>query len=185
MLTVRKYIPTNDYHFVCQSIDNDYLLNRREATLSGQSLDSYLGTNQIFIVHRNNKDLGFFTTDSSDWFGLTCWSHPRACKMSMVHLVRAAAIRCAWSIVNHNSDVILGIKVIVWHPLVSRTIRKVIPELREERLDDDYRLLTAVNKDFQEASTRKTGFGMFRNIHSYDYADFNSEELTFTLLEDF
>ncbi len=95
----------------------------------------------IIIVHRNNKDVGFFIQELDDvnmHLGGATFVHPHACKMSVVTLGQVAAMRgIAYGLANNYKYIEFN----VWHPLLLQNVKRIMPNLKEFILHKEYIIL--------------------------------------------
>jgi len=182
MISIRKST-NSDIDFLDECIEsgherNDYPSQfNRCYTLSdsanSRKLYDYLGDENLFIVNSNNKDIGFFTNDHdklNSHMGATLWSHPNACNMAILKMVRAACIRGVLFSVEND---IKYIEFNTWHPLIVRAARKMIPELVEYKFYDTYRILFSSTIDIKN--------GSYIKIKNLDLIDLDRDNYTFKM----
>ena len=125
-------------------------------------LEGKLCSQDIIIVHRNNKDVGFFIQDLDDinlHLGASTFIHPQACKMSITTLSQVAAIRGLQFGLSQNYEFI---EFNVWHPLLVSSVKRVIPNLKEVIIHKEYIIMylpfSDVNKEYFDRC--KINFGI-------------------------
>ncbi len=100
-----------------------------------------LVSQDIIIVHRNNRDIGFFIQELDEvnmHLGGATFTHPHACKMSAITLGLAATIRGIRYGLYHNYKYI---EFNVWHPVLSQNVKRILPNLKEYILYKEYVIL--------------------------------------------
>lgn len=187
MIIIREAIPS-DIEFMISCIKHSHEINDkpdpydsindglhhikeyREAEF--YSIRQYLESNQVFIVHKGNRDIGFFTQDIDDLnshIGATAWLHPHSCKMSIVPLIQACTLRGVMYGFKHSYTYV---ELNTWHPLIVRTVLNICPELREYKLYDTYRIIFGKYYDMKSGKT-------FENMKKFKYYDMDEDKLTF------
>lgn len=115
----------------------------------------------IIIVHRNNKDIGFFIQELDDvnmHLGGATFIHPHACKMSVITLGQAAAMRgIAYGLANDFKYIEFN----VWHPLLLQNVKRIMPNLKEFILHKEYIILfldfASLDKEHYEKCVKAYG----------------------------
>lgn len=159
--------------------DYAYSFNIKEELLANESykdkvfedfrlmLFGKLCEQDIIIVHRNNKDVGFFMQDIDDinlHLGASTFIHPQACKMSIVTLSQVAAIRgLQVGLINKYKYIEFN----VWHPLLVSSVRRIIPNLKEVIIHREYIIMylpfLEVNVEHFEKCKSNFGIEYFDN----------------------
>lgn len=94
--------------------------------------------NEIFIVNRANKDIGFYnfvTDEIGEEISVEFWVHPRACKMALLSIIQAGTI-AAYKYGLNNNFKYLYVKV--KDPLSARRIMKLMPDVQSHKLSERY-----------------------------------------------
>jgi hypothetical protein len=105
---------------------------------------------KIFVVHRGNKDIGYYVITGTELphdISAEFWMHPRTCPMGLLALQKAAAITCyTVGYAKKYKRMILRVK----DSLSGRTVKKLCPGVVEHKLGKDYILMFL---DFSHVST--------------------------------
>ena len=156
MLTLR-IAQNQDVKFLVDCINKDYEINdhymdvswwtkavleKNDITLD--TIKKYLNPKfpdqELIIVNNNNKDVGFFSQDldmCNMVLGATCFVHPRACKMSILKLVKACTVR---GILYGLENSFESVEFNTWAGLITHTVKAIIPSLKEYKIRDNYRI---------------------------------------------
>lgn len=119
----------------------------------------------LYIVNNGQKDVGFFCQDEDDkssTVGGTVFIHPRACKMSILKAQKAVLLRGL--IVSEDYT---NIEFNVWHPMLMSNAKSVIPELKEYKLYDSYRIMFCKSEDTKSKD---------KTIERFKVSNFNKED---------
>ncbi|MBP7966719.1 hypothetical protein KAZ66_00455 [Candidatus Woesebacteria bacterium] len=85
--------------------------------------------NELFIVNKNGKDIGFFTSHEnhiSKCIGGLVFCHPKACKMSIITIIRFLLLYDMLAVMD---DRVSTISISVWHPYMEQAMLDVLPEM--------------------------------------------------------
>ena len=94
----------------------------------------------LIIVNYANKDIGFFSQDldyQNMILGATCFTHPRACKMSILKVVKACVIRGIMYGLNNDYH---AVEFNTAAGLISNLVAALIPIQKYVVLEDTYRI---------------------------------------------
>jgi len=119
----------------------------------------------LYIVNNGQKDVGFFCQDEDDkssTLGGTVFIHPRACKMSILKAQKAVLLR---GLIICNNYV--NIEFNVWHPMLMSNAKAIIPELKEYKLYDMYRIMFCKTEDTKSKD---------KTIERFKVSNFNVED---------
>lgn len=106
---------------------------------------------EIFIVHRGNKDVGYYRitgTELNHDISAEFWMHPRTCPMGLLALQKAAAVVCyTLGYKKQYKRMVLRVK----DSLSGRAVRKLCPGVVEHKLGKDYILMFLDFSNLKEA----------------------------------
>lgn len=92
---------------------------------------------EIFIVNKANKDLGFFRqiiTQNQNEISCEMFPSPRCCNLGLLSIVKVATVRTYLVAKNYSYKAIL---IRVRDPLSARTIKRLLPGMNEHRLGEN------------------------------------------------
>ena len=108
--------------------------------------------NHLYIINRNGKDVSFFTPQFnaiSGTIGGYVFTHPHACKMSVVTSIRCMILH---NVLRSLSDASCkNLLVNVWHPIMVQAVLQVLPNANVHNLHPCVIYITAnVNNDHDD-----------------------------------
>lgn len=121
-----------DYLFLYESYENhrkQFGQNEKERSYFN---DAYISTNHVYIVTRNNKDIGYYTlTDDCRYY-----CHPMACKMSAIAIAKCLAISAYIKYLSIGSKYF---ETYSWSPLIFKSLAIIFNiDFSAISLDDSY-----------------------------------------------
>lgn len=117
--------------FLIDSFNNCYAINDYKDEVN--TLDEFwnvLREKEVFIVNKNNKNVGFFTQDidhHSKAVGATIFIHPRSCPMAIISCLKIATLRGLRYIVDNAYDYA---EFDTWAVFIANEVKKLIPNLQ-------------------------------------------------------
>lgn len=134
----------------------------------------------ILIVNNGSEDVGFFSQDldyQNMFVGGAAYVHPRACKMAILKVIKAVAIR--GYIYGCKND-FEAIEFNIADPLVGMIVKSLIPHINEYRIRDDYRIFYGqLPPASDEAQSLADFYSSVKESHSVSVFDENNVLFTF------
>lgn len=94
----------------------------------------------LIIVNYANKDIGFFSQDidmQNMILGASCYTHPRACKMSILKVVKACVIR---GLLYGEKNQFEAFEFNTANGLITSIVEALVPLDKTVRFDEHYRV---------------------------------------------
>lgn len=112
-VTIHKSDPFTAYSQICTMVNERHI------------------DNELFVINKNGKDVAFFTphyNGISGTIGGYVFTHPHACKMSVVTSIRCMLLH---AIFRSLSDVTCKYLLLnVWHPIMVQAALQVLPNAK-------------------------------------------------------
>lgn len=126
-----KSVTLPEKEFLVDCFNNCYQINDfKQEVEDFNSLCLYLDDESIYKVHKNGKNIGFFTLDldhHSKAVGATVFIHPSVCSLAIITLLRTCVLTgMAYSVV-HTSEFV---EFDSWSQLLVREVKKLLPMLQ-------------------------------------------------------
>ena len=153
MISIRK-ATESDVEFMIECINKDYQINDYQMDFDDWISDVFPGgrdlrtvqtyvnpklPQDLYIVNTGYKDVGFFSQDvdeTNSAIGGIAFMHRHACKMAILKILKAIAIRGVLI-----SDNYKFFEYNTWNKLIVATVQSVIPGLKEFKITDGYRIV--------------------------------------------
>ena len=153
MISIRK-ATESDVEFMIECINKDYQINDYQMDFDDWIADVFPGgrdlktvqtyvnpklPQDLYIVNTGYKDVGFFSQDvdeTNSTIGGIAFMHRHACKMAILKIIKAIAIRGTLI-----SDNYRYFEYNTWNKLIVTVVQSVIPSLKEFKITDGYRIV--------------------------------------------
>lgn len=153
MISIRK-ATESDVEFMIECINKDYQINDYQMDFDDWITDVFPGKRDLrtvqiyvnpklpqdlYIVNTGYKDVGFFSQDvdeTNSAIGGIAFMHRHACKMAILKIIKAIAIR--GTLISNNYRFF---EYNTWNKLIVTVVQSVIPELKEFKITDEYRIV--------------------------------------------
>lgn len=141
-----NFASDDDFRFLIECFNHSYRINDHEEPLPFEVSAPFfcltVKSDQVLIVNRNNKDIGFFINNISevnDSIGCYCYMHPKACKMAILPLVTCSIIRGGQIGIER---MIRWIDVDTWHLMIVTLAKKFFPNMNVHFIRPEYYLMS-------------------------------------------
>lgn len=135
----------------------------------------------LIIVNNGNKDIGFFSQDidmQNMILGGSNYTHPSACKMSILKVVKACVIRGA---LYGQKDLFDAFEFNTANALLTQVVQSIVPLDKTVKFDELYRVsygkFSNINKYIEETEFTK------RLEERFGFQLYDSNEVLFTFTD--
>lgn len=134
----KDYIEKHFGQLLLDSYNYDCSNYKQKEVRDVQSIFSSLQTDEIYVVFRHSKFIGFFINPViNNQISVKVFRFSFACPMSSRSLMKCAFIRSVGYYINNQED-ISEVYFSVWHPALTHVLRAIIPKLSIDNITSDY-----------------------------------------------